>query len=466
MSSEVKTGSEFLQELGYGEKKLILSIDGGGTKGLLPLHCLKKLEELAGKPCYELFDFYAGTSTGAIIAGALACRMTAEEIIELYRTFIKDIFPPQPRKTFAGWIAQAGLDIAQFFGLKAIGSQIEESLRFLIANDLKYLYDHQKLWELTRDRLRMPGSDDSPLTLGDIYEKSKSEFGTPKRLMITFKDVERSETLFAVNGGPGAPAFAEMPLTYAVLASATAPVYLEPFRVWVDGGVGSYSNPCYRAVIEATDYFTGKSAAKDYELVDDDKGYDPENIIVFSFGTGHIPNFRTYEDDVARMSFFDWMGYVISEQMDEANDEQVLLTQDHFREVDFRRYQLTLDPGLLQEPVERGGIGFDLSTEDKSRLAHLTMASSKQEDTDLMDRLGQAWAEAIGSNFARAHYPFASTTPYWPAGAVPLRVPAELRDTVPSALREYRNQKLRRLVDYLEGKVSELERSERYRLAH
>lgn len=463
MSSEVNIGNWFLERKKEG-KKFVLSIDGGGTKGLLPLHCLNKLEELSGQPCYELFDFYAGTSTGAIIAGALACRMKASTIIDLYKTFIKEVFPPRPRKTLAGWIIQAGIDIARLFGLKAIGPEIAQALQFLVVNDLKYLYDHQKLWELIRDQLQMAGSTASPLTLRDVYERSEKDFGAPKRLMITFKDVERSETLFFVNSGPGAPAFAEMPLVYAVLASAAAPVYLEPFRVWVDGGVGSYSNPCYRAVIEATDYFTGKAATTAYEATDDDKEYDPENLIVFSFGTGHIPNFRTYKDDVARMSFFDWMGYVISEQLDEANDEQVLLTQDRFSEVDFRRYQLTLDPDLLGEPVSRGGIGADLSAKQKSDLAHLNMASSRQEDIDLMDRLGQVWAQAIDRDFAKAHYPFEKEDPYWPVGTVPLDVPPELRSTVPPALVAYRNKKLPSLPGYMKDKVDGLKRDPRYQL--
>lgn len=85
MSVEIKSGNdqkdpqEFYEGL-TKRKKLILSIDGGGTKGLLPLYCLQKLEELAGEPCYKIFDFYAGTSTDAIIAGGLACGMTATEM--------------------------------------------------------------------------------------------------------------------------------------------------------------------------------------------------------------------------------------------------------------------------------------------------------------------------------------------------------------------------------------------------
>mmetsp|Transcript_2268 Transcript_2268/g.6932 ORF Transcript_2268/g.6932 Transcript_2268/m.6932 type:complete len:489 (+) Transcript_2268:1177-2643(+) len=50
----------------------LLCLDGGGARGVVPLAVLAKLEKLGSRKASERFDLFAGTSTGAIIAAALA----------------------------------------------------------------------------------------------------------------------------------------------------------------------------------------------------------------------------------------------------------------------------------------------------------------------------------------------------------------------------------------------------------
>lgn len=78
----------------------ILTIDGGGVRGLVPALVLAGLEDLAGRPVHEMFDLIAGTSTGAILAlGLTRVRpdlerpLSAKEIAKIYNDRGEEIFP-------------------------------------------------------------------------------------------------------------------------------------------------------------------------------------------------------------------------------------------------------------------------------------------------------------------------------------------------------------------------------------
>ncbi|KAM7396978.1 hypothetical protein PAMP_019977 [Pampus punctatissimus] len=71
----------------------ILSIDGGGLRGLLALQTLHKLEALTGKPIYKLFDYICGVSTGAILGFMLGVfQIPLNECDDLYRKLGSDVF--------------------------------------------------------------------------------------------------------------------------------------------------------------------------------------------------------------------------------------------------------------------------------------------------------------------------------------------------------------------------------------
>src|SRR5215472_14548372 len=72
----------------------ILSIDGGGIRGIIPAMALVALEQQMGKPVRECFDFLAGTSTGALIAAALAAGVPAQRVLEIYTQRSNEIFTP------------------------------------------------------------------------------------------------------------------------------------------------------------------------------------------------------------------------------------------------------------------------------------------------------------------------------------------------------------------------------------
>ncbi|KAB5565803.1 hypothetical protein PHYPO_G00245700 [Pangasianodon hypophthalmus] len=71
----------------------ILSIDGGGTRGLVALQTLQKLEEMTGKSIYQLFDYICGVSTGAILGFMLGVyHIPLSECEEMYRKLGSDVF--------------------------------------------------------------------------------------------------------------------------------------------------------------------------------------------------------------------------------------------------------------------------------------------------------------------------------------------------------------------------------------
>jgi patatin-like phospholipase/acyl hydrolase len=80
----------------------ILSIDGGGIKGIFPAAVLASLEEqyLGGQSIAPYFDLIVGTSTGGIIALGLGAGLTGKRMLSMYLESGRYIFPPG---RFARW---------------------------------------------------------------------------------------------------------------------------------------------------------------------------------------------------------------------------------------------------------------------------------------------------------------------------------------------------------------------------
>lgn len=122
------------------------------------------------------------------------------------------------------------------------------------------------------------------------------------------------------------------------------PSFFEPKGDLIDGGVGSFNNPCYQATVEALHYLK--------------KHYKEGNTRLLSFGTGKDVN-ALKPGEARRKTLFFWAPYVIGEGMDEAQDQQTWVVRHEYaahNRIEFRRYQLAFHPFVMEQ------LGVSIST--------------------------------------------------------------------------------------------------------
>jgi predicted acylesterase/phospholipase RssA len=181
----------------------VLSIDGGGIRGLIAARVLADIERRCGSRAGELFDLVAGTSTGAIIACALTKPdpLSAERIARIYLEEGPEIFSRSLLKRITS--AEGYLDER---------------------------YDSDGLLTSLRRHL-------GDARLADAKPA----------ILLTAYDLERRNALLLRNGD-------DMSMVDAAHGSAAAPSYFEPARVGdltlVDGGVFA-TNPAMCAYARA-----------------------------------------------------------------------------------------------------------------------------------------------------------------------------------------------------------------------
>ncbi len=112
----------------------MLSIDGGGIRGIIPARILAELEAISLRPIHELFDVIVGTSIGGIAAMDLTLPRqdgmpdTAAQIGEFYAEHGPLIFPktalsfPRTREELKELIARAGMQAAMFGSNPEVGN--------------------------------------------------------------------------------------------------------------------------------------------------------------------------------------------------------------------------------------------------------------------------------------------------------------------------------------------------------
>lgn len=319
-------------------KKMILSVDGGGVRGIITIAMLAELEAKTGKTCAELFDMVAGTSTGAIIAAGIGLGMSAKELLEeVYRTRLPQAFQSQPK------------GIALY-------------LRYLLGG-LRNFYELRPFIDAL-----------GPFAKG----KKVGDFNRPIVFMTT-RDIRTSKTYYIVSKGPGAGRFTDWPVSGAVGASGAAPVYFAPvLGNLIDGGVGLTGNPCLAATVEAMEYI---GAAE---------GFTDSNVIHFSMGTGYSP--RTYgEGEGARFWLLQWVRYIINQTLDDTTLEQVMLTRQIYgKRIDFRRY----NPYIEDENV-RDILGISLEGRPKPSSIGSGLEDFDPPKIELLEAIGRAYANKV-----------------------------------------------------------------------
>jgi hypothetical protein len=110
----------------------ILTIDGGGIKGVFPAAFLAAMEDEIGRPIGQYFDLIAGTSTGGIIALGLGLGLTANELLRLYREEGARIFPRRSFRQRLADLARARYSdlmlrdvLGRAFGERLLGESLQ-----------------------------------------------------------------------------------------------------------------------------------------------------------------------------------------------------------------------------------------------------------------------------------------------------------------------------------------------------
>jgi len=102
----ITTDPKFISSCLLGKSQdinhIVMGFDGGGCKGKITSRFLAHLEAATVSPIYETADLLGGQSTGAIIAGCLACGVPARTIDYFYdqcdKFFQRNWMPPFPFK--------------------------------------------------------------------------------------------------------------------------------------------------------------------------------------------------------------------------------------------------------------------------------------------------------------------------------------------------------------------------------
>jgi len=271
----------------------VLSIDGGGIRGIVPAIVLAEIERVSRRRIHELFDLIAGTSTGGILACALTApdddglsRHTAAELVDLYRTEGPTIF----RRSLWHRIESAEGLIDE----KHDDAGLQRALE-------KYLGDTELHQALTK-------------------------------VLVTAYDIEAREPFFFKSWRSHESA-RDFRMTTVARATAAAPTYFEPHRArptdggtplaLVDGGVFA-TNPGMCAFAESQRLAPGS------------------RTLLLSLGTGELTQPIPYEK-ARGWGLIEWVRPVIDVVFDGVADTVHYQLGQLLADGDYTRLQVMLD---------------------------------------------------------------------------------------------------------------------------
>ena len=122
--------------------KYVLSLDGGGVRALASIVFLKKLEKNLGTPLHEKFDFFVGTSAGAVSCLAIAInQMDSTQLVKFWsRDNLRKILPD------SSWEVRAN-NLRKTFGFRGQGSKYDGLGKVDL---LKEYFEDKKMGESTK----------------------------------------------------------------------------------------------------------------------------------------------------------------------------------------------------------------------------------------------------------------------------------------------------------------------------
>ncbi len=224
----------------------ILSLDGGGIRGVLTARLLARLDE-ALPGFLPQVDLLAGTSTGGILALGLAAGLGPEALVSLYRDHGAAIF-----------------DDSRFDNLKDLGSLAgaqydNRQLRRILTRVFEEERQVVRLEDL-RTRVLIPSFD-----LDDRDD--------PRRP----SDKPRTWKPKLFHNYPGADSDGQERLVDVALRASAAPTYFPTYEGYIDGGVVP-NNPAMAALAQALHSDTGNQRLADLRLLSLGTGANPTYI--------------------------------------------------------------------------------------------------------------------------------------------------------------------------------------------